>query len=110
MAPREGCDGQRARPRRLWPRCSVGYLRSKEGWAGGDSLLDRFMPDYDVCERHQIAIVAPVEVTFEAAKQIGLEGSPLVHAIFKARALITGGEFAGPRERPRRARPTRPAM
>ena len=77
------------------------YGKAKKGrGSGGDSLLDRYMPDYDVCERHEIAIAAPVEVTFEAAKQIELEGSPLVRAIFKARELILGAK-ADVRERPR---------
>ncbi len=34
--------------------------------AGDDSPLDRLMPDYDVCERHEIAIAAPPDVTFAA--------------------------------------------
>jgi hypothetical protein len=68
--------------------------------AGGDALLDRFMPDYDVCERHEIAIAAPPEVTFEALKQMELEGSPLVRAIFRARELILGAK-ADAGERPR---------
>jgi len=56
--------------------------------AGGDSSLDRFMPAYDVYERHQIAIAAPPEVTFAAVKQMELQGSPIVRAIFKARELL----------------------
>jgi hypothetical protein len=58
--------------------------------APGDPLLDRFTPDYDVCERHEIAIAAPPDVTFEAVKQMELEGSAPVRAIFKARELIMG--------------------
>jgi hypothetical protein len=91
------CAGYAAYVTAAWLR--YGGAKRRRG-AGGDSLLDRFMPDYDVCERHEIVIPAPVEVTFEAAKQIELEGSPLVHAIFKARELIMGAK-ADAGERPR---------
>ena len=71
----------------------LGYGRArKRRRAGGEPLLDRFAPDYDVCERHQIAIAAPPDVAFEAVKQMELEGSPPVHAIFKARELIMGAK------------------
>lgn len=53
-----------------------------------DALLDTFMRDYDVCERHRVAVAAPAEVTFAAAKEIELESSPIIRAIFKARELI----------------------
>ncbi|HEU0029219.1 MAG TPA: hypothetical protein VFQ53_01215 [Kofleriaceae bacterium] len=53
-----------------------------------DALLDTFMPDYDVCDRHEIAIDAPADVTFEAAKDLDLEDSRIVRAIFRARELI----------------------
>jgi len=53
-----------------------------------DSLLDRFMPTYDVAERHHVRIAAPAEITFAAAGEMYLEQSALVHAIFKAREWI----------------------
>jgi hypothetical protein len=91
------CVGYGAYVTAAWFR----YGKARKGRAArGDALLDRFMPDYDVCERHQIAIAAPVEVTFEAAQQLELEGSPLVHAIFKARELLMGAK-ADAGERPR---------
>ena len=53
-----------------------------------DPLLDRFTPEYDVHERHAIAVAAPPDVTFAAAKQMELDSSRIVRAIFRARALI----------------------
>ena len=53
-----------------------------------DALLDQFMRDYDVRDRQQIAVAAPPDVTLAAAEEIGLESSPIVRAIFRARELI----------------------
>ncbi len=59
-----------------------------------DPLLDRFMPQYDVVERHARAIAAPPDVTFAAARAIRLDGSRIVRAIFDARARILRGTRA----------------
>jgi hypothetical protein len=53
-----------------------------------DTLLDGFMPQYDVVERHQIRVDAPAEATLSAARNIDLMGNPLARAIFKARELV----------------------
>lgn len=53
-----------------------------------DTLLDTFMPAYDVSERHHVAVAAPSHVTLAAAKAMDLEDSRIVRAIFGARALI----------------------
>ncbi len=58
----------------------------------GDALLDLFMPDYDVVERHHIAVDAPAEATFGASMRMSLDDSPIVRAIFKGRELILGAE------------------
>jgi hypothetical protein len=52
-----------------------------------DHLLDRFMPFYDVVERHYVYVAAPAAVTLSAAKEQDLFAIPLVRAIFKARAI-----------------------
>jgi hypothetical protein len=57
-----------------------------------DTLLDRFMPVYDVVERHHIRVGAPAEITFAAACEADLMQSPIVRAIFKGRELILGSE------------------
>jgi hypothetical protein len=55
-----------------------------------DALLDRFMPVYDVVERHHIQVAAPAAIALAAAKEQDLLHLPLVHAIFKARELVLG--------------------
>ena len=55
-----------------------------------DALLDRFMPVYDVVERHHVQIAAPAAITLAAAEEQDLLHLPLVHAIFKARELVLG--------------------
>jgi len=56
-----------------------------------DSLLDRFIPAYEVVERHRVRIAAPAEATFSAACDMNLQQSPVIRAIFKGRQLILGG-------------------
>jgi hypothetical protein len=63
-----------------------------------DPLLDRFMPSYDVAERHHVRIAAPSALTLAAAREVDLQGSPFVRAIIKAREVILG---ATPDDRPR---------
>ena len=55
-----------------------------------DALLDRFIPRYEVVERHRIRVAAPAAVTLAAAREQDLFGLPLVRPIFKARELIMG--------------------
>ena len=63
-----------------------------------DPLLDRFMPAYEVAERHRIRVAAPAAMTLAAAKDVQLQGSGLVRIIIRARELILG---ANPGDRPR---------
>ena len=63
-----------------------------------DSLLDRFMPAYEVVERHEIRVAAPAAVTLDAARRVDLQASSLVRAIIRAREIVLG---ATPDERPR---------
>jgi hypothetical protein len=57
-----------------------------------DPLLDRFIPVYDIAERHQIEIAAPGDITFAAACEQDLMALPLVRTIFKAREILLGSE------------------
>jgi hypothetical protein len=57
-----------------------------------DPLLDRFMPVYDVAERHRIRVTAPADITFAAACEQELMALPIVRAIFKAREIVLGSE------------------
>lgn len=65
-----------------------------------DPLLDRFMPVYEVVERHHVRIAAPAEITLAVAGEQDLLASPVIRAIFKARELAFGStpdERARPR-------------
>ena len=55
-----------------------------------DSHLDRFMPLYEVVDRHHIRIAAPAEVVSTAAREMRLGRSPAIRAIFKAREFVLG--------------------
>ena len=55
-----------------------------------DAQLDRFMPVYDVVDRHHERIEASAGVTLEAAKEMEVFNVPLVHAIFAMRGLLLG--------------------
>ena len=66
------------------------YGRARGSRSGGD-LLDRFMPEYDVRERHQTRVAAPAGVTFAAASELALHRSPLIRGLFRARQLLMGG-------------------
>ena len=50
-----------------------------------DELLDRFMPAYDVVERHHIRVAAPAAVTLAVAQDMVLLDLPVVRAVFKGR-------------------------
>jgi hypothetical protein len=63
-----------------------------------DAPLDRFMPVYDVVERHHIHIGAPADVTLAVAREMDLFDVPIVQAVFKGRELILR---AAPDRRPR---------
>lgn len=56
--------------------------------SGPHTLLDRFLPEYEVFERHRTRVAAPADVTFVAAREMSLMESPLVRAIFRGRALL----------------------
>jgi hypothetical protein len=65
-----------------------------------DALLDRFMPTYEVVERHRVLVRAPAETTFAAACEMDLERSRIIRAVFKGREWFMGSE-AGPRQKTR---------
>jgi hypothetical protein len=65
-----------------------------------DELLDRFIPHYDVVERHNIRVTASPAVTLEAAKEQDLFDVFLIRTIFKAREVVLGAS-PDDRERPR---------
>jgi hypothetical protein len=61
-----------------------------------DELLDRFLPNPDVDECHQIKVRAPAAVTLAAAKETDLQAAPIAKVIFWLRAvpaLLRGEPF-----------------
>jgi hypothetical protein len=56
----------------------------------GDPVLDRFIPEYEVVERHHIRVEAPAAITLAAAREHDLFGSPLVRSIFRMREVVLG--------------------
>jgi hypothetical protein len=57
-----------------------------------DDLLDRFMPEYEVVERHQIRVNAPAAETLAAAKDLDVMKSIVARGLFKTRAFVLGGK------------------
>jgi hypothetical protein len=67
------------------------YRYGRVGPACGDErdpLLDRFMPSYDVVERHAVCIRAPAETALAAACELDWEASRFARAIFAVRAFV----------------------
>lgn len=61
-----------------------------------DPMLDRFMPHYDVVERHHIAVNAPPAATLMAAGTTSLSDVAIVRAIFKGREVLLRSKPAAP--------------
>ena len=57
-----------------------------------DELLNRFIPEYDVAERHHVRVAAPADVTLAAAAETDIRRSAIVSAIFRAREVVLGAE------------------
>jgi hypothetical protein len=57
-----------------------------------DPLLDQFMPECEVAERHHVRVMAPPQTTLSAAAEVDLQQSATVRAIFRARELILGAQ------------------
>jgi hypothetical protein len=72
------------------------YGKARPGKAEeSDPLLDRFMPAYDIVERHHMRINAPAEVTLAAASDMDLQRSAPVRLIFRTRELFMGSRKTG---------------
>jgi hypothetical protein len=56
-----------------------------------DELLDRFMPEYEVVERHHISVAAPAAMTMSVAKNLDVTRRALARGLFKARAWALSG-------------------
>jgi hypothetical protein len=65
------------------------YGRPRRPAAGDrDALLDQFIPDYDVVERHRVVVQGEPAAVLTAACAQPLMSLPVVRAIFRARELL----------------------
>jgi len=76
-------------------RYRYGHPRSPRGPEESDSLLDMFLPAYEVVERHRVRVAAPAEVTLSAACEMDLQQSAIIRGIFRARELLFGSHPDG---------------
>jgi hypothetical protein len=65
-----------------------------------DRLLDDFIPEYEIVERHRIAVAAPAATTLATARDQDLLAHPVIRAVFRMRELVMQGT-AEQQERPR---------
>jgi hypothetical protein len=72
--------------------CSYGRVRHLSKGEDADPLLDRFIPVYEVVERHYVRVAAPAEITLSVACEQDLQDSAVIRGIFKARELIFGSK------------------
>ena len=63
-----------------------------------DELLDRFMPAYDIVERHRVPVAAPAAMTFASAAEVDINAPLAIRAIFKARELFMGASPGAPQQ------------
>jgi hypothetical protein len=70
------------------------YGRHPLAGADGDPLIDPFLPDPEVRERHQTLVDAPTEITWAAAQDLDFRDSALVRAIFRGREMLMRGRPA----------------
>jgi hypothetical protein len=79
----------------------LGYGRVRPGVGDDqDLLLDRFIPAYEIVERHRITVAAPAGITFAAACDLDLLQSAAIRAIFRGRELMMGSQ-PDPSDHPR---------
>lgn len=73
------------------PQLGARRARARER-TRGSRLLDEVMPRYDVVERHETWVRAPVERVFHEAVNADLAGVPLVRSMFRAREVLFGSD------------------
>ena len=64
------------------------YGRHPMAGAIGDPLIDAFLPDPEVRERHQTVVAAPADITWAAVRDLDFRDSALVRGIFRGRELL----------------------
>jgi len=69
-----------------------GYPKHLTRKAEADPLLDRFMPAYEVAERHAVRVAAPADITLSAACDMDFQQSRIIRVIFMTREFILRSE------------------
>jgi len=69
-----------------------GYPKHPPSSGEADPLLDRFMPAYEVAERHAVRVAAPADITLSAACEMDFQQSRIIRVIFKTREFILRSE------------------
>jgi hypothetical protein len=67
------------------PWLRYGHARKSDG---PPVLLDHYMPEFEIVERHETRVAAPADLAFAAAREMDLLSSPAVHAIVRGRELL----------------------
>jgi len=63
-----------------------------------DALLERFMPAYDIVERHRVPVAAPAAITFASAAEVDINAPLAIRAVFKGRELFMGASPSAPQQ------------
>ncbi|HEX6536465.1 MAG TPA: hypothetical protein VF041_17875 [Gemmatimonadaceae bacterium] len=74
----------------MWKR----YGRVRRA-AGGDPLLDRWLPAYEVSETHETRVAAPAALTYDVASSLRLQQSGVARAVIHAREWIMRARGGG---------------
>ena len=56
-------------------------------------LIDEFLPEYDVRERHQIEIRAPLEQVYAAVRELDMTGARMSRMLMRIRGMRVGSCF-----------------
>ncbi len=83
---------------------AVGESTTPDASDDSVSLLDRFLPDYDVRERHAVTVAAAPSDVYQAISTADLARHPLVRALLGARAIPSALMGRGRREGARQIR------
>jgi len=69
------------------PGTAMGGISVKCPGHDVDSLLDLYIPEYEVVERHHQEVAATVEIAFAVACRVDLSPSAIVRALFMLREV-----------------------
>ena len=75
------------RQRAAHNRCKLGTAARRFLTANTPTLIDEFLPAYDVAERHQVEVSARIERVYDAVRSLNLGGSGVVRMLFWLREL-----------------------